>query len=187
MGVATLAAGFFLGRFTAKPVPLTPPAYHQLTFRHGGIRMSRFSSDGKTVLYSAAWEEKPLEIYTTRPESPESRPFGLQDAEVQSVSPQGEMAVLLHSHNIEPFINSGTLARVPLGGGAPREVLEGVQWADWAPDGNNFVVVRDLEGQNRLEFPVGKVLYKTAGWISHPRISPDGKWIAFARTPATPR
>ena len=80
------------------------------------------------------------------------------------------MAVLLHSHNIEPFINSGTLARVPLGGGAPREVLEGVQWADWAPDGNNFVVVRDLEGQNRLESPVGKVLYKTAGWISHPRV-----------------
>ena len=179
----TLAAGFFLGRLTAKPVPLTPPVYHQLTFRHGGIRMSRFASDGKTVLYSAAWEEKPIEIFTTRPESPESRPFGLQDAEVEAVSPQGEMAVLLHSRNIEPFINNGTLARVPLGGGAPREVLEGVQWADWAPDGNNFVVVRDLEGQNRLEAPIGKVLYKTAGWISHPRFSPDGKSIAFLEHP----
>ena len=183
VGAVALAAGFFLGRFTAKPVPLTPPVYHQLTFRHGGIRMARFASDGKTVLYSAAWEEKPIEIYTTRPESPESRPFGLEGAEVQSVSSQGEMAVLLHSHNTEAFINTGTLARVPLGGGAPREVLEGVQWADWGPDGNNFVVVRDLEGQNRLEYPVGKVLYKTAGWISHPRISPDGKWIAFLDHP----
>ncbi|HLX84352.1 MAG TPA: protein kinase [Terriglobales bacterium] len=183
VGAVTLAAGFFVGRFTAKPVPLTPPAYHQLTFRHGGIRMARFASDGKTVLYSAAWEEKPIEIYTTRPESPESRPFGLEGAEVQSVSPQGEMAVLLHSHNTEAFINAGTLARVPLGGGAPREVLEGVQWADWGPDGNNFVIVRDLEGQNRLEYPVGKVLFKTAGWISHPRISPDGKWIAFVDHP----
>jgi len=183
VGAVTLAAGFLLGRFTAKPVPLTPPAYHQLTFRHGGIRMARFAPDGKTVLYSAAWEEKPIEIYTTRPESPESRPFGLEGAEVQSMSPQGEMAVLLHSHNTEAFINTGTLARVPLGGGAPREVLEGVQWADWGPDGNNFVVVRDLEGQNRLEYPVGKVLYKTAGWISHPRISPDGKRIAFLDHP----
>ncbi len=179
----TLAVGFFLGGLTAKPVALTPPVYHQLTFRHGGIRMSRFASDGKTVLYSAAWEEKPIEIFTTRPESPESRPFGLQDAEVEAVSHQGEMAVLLHSRNIEPFINKGTLGRVPLGGGAPREVLEGVQWADWAPDGNNFVVVRDLEGQNRLEAPIGKVLYKTAGWISHPRFSPDGKWIAFLEHP----
>src|SRR6202158_1934392 len=184
VALVTLTAGFFLGRLTAKPVPLTPPVYHQLTFRHGGIRMARFASDGKTMLYSAAWEEKPIGIYTTRSESPESRPFGLEGAEVEAVSPhQGEMAVLLHSRNIEPFINSGTLGRVPLGGGAPREVLEGVQWADWAPDGNNFVVVRDLEGQNRLESPIGKVLYKTAGWISHPRFSPDGKWIAFLEHP----
>jgi serine/threonine protein kinase len=184
-GVAllTLAAGFFLGRSTVRPAPLTPPVYHQLTFRHGGVRMARFASDGKTMLYSAAWEERPIEIYTTRPESPESRPFGLEGAEVEAVSAQGEMAVLLHSRSIEPFINSGTLGRVPLGGGAPREVLEGVQWADWAPDGNNFLVVRDLEGQNRLEFPIGKVLYKTAGWISHPRFSPDGKWISFLEHP----
>ncbi|MGO9540992.1 MAG: protein kinase domain-containing protein [Terriglobales bacterium] len=183
VAVITLAAGFLLGRFTVKPVTLTPPVYHQLTFRHGGIRMARFGSDGKTMLYSAAWEERPIEIYTTRPESPESRPFGLEGAEVQSVSSQGEMAVLLHSHNTEPYINNGTLARVPLGGGAPREVLEGVEWADWSPDGNNFIVVRDLAGQNRLEYPIGKVLYKTAGWISHPRFSPDGKWIAFLDHP----
>jgi len=181
--LAILAAGFLLGRVTSKSAPLAPPVYHQLTFRHGGIRMARFAPDGKNILYSAAWEESPVGIFTTRPESPESRPFGLEGAEVQSVSAQGEMAVLLHSRNIEPFINSGTLARVPLGGGAPREVLEGVQWADWAPDGNNFVVVRDLDGQNRLEYPIGNVLYKTAGWISHPRISPDGKWIAFLEHP----
>ncbi len=93
------------------------------------------------------------------------------------------MAVLLRSRNTEPYINNGTLARVPLGGGAPREVLDGVEWADWSPDGNSFVVVRDLGGQNRLEYPIGKVLYKTAGWVSHPRISPDGKWIAFLDHP----
>jgi eukaryotic-like serine/threonine-protein kinase len=177
--VTALAAGFIAGRLTAKPAPLMPPVYHQLTFRHGGIRMARFNSDGKTMLYSAAWEENPIEIFTTRPESPESRPFGLKGAEVQSVSAQGEMAVLLHSRNLEPYIFSGTLARVPLGGGAPREVLENVQWADWSPDGTNFAIVRDLDGQNRLEYPIGKVLYKTAGWISNPRVSPDGKWVAF--------
>jgi eukaryotic-like serine/threonine-protein kinase len=183
VGLVALAAGFLAGHFTARPAPLTPPMYHQLTFRHGGIRMARFSSDGKTMLYSGAWEENPIEVFTTRPESPESRPFGLKGAEVQSVSAQGEMAVLLRSHNVEPYINIGTLARVPLGGGAPREVLEGVQWADWSPDGTAFTVVRDMEGQNRLEYPIGKVLYKTAGWISHPRVSPDGKWVAFLDHP----
>jgi eukaryotic-like serine/threonine-protein kinase len=183
VAVVILAAGFLLGRITAKPAPLAPPVYHQLTFRHGGIRMARFAPDGKTMIYSAGWEERPTEIYTTRAESPESRAFGLEGAEVQAVSGQGEMAVLLHSRSVEPYIQSGTLARVPLQGGAPREVLEGVQWADWSPDGNNFLVVRDLEGQNRLEFPIGKVLHKTAGWISHPRISPDGKYIAFIEHP----
>ncbi len=183
VAVATLAAGFLLGRMTAKPAPLSPPTYHQLTFRHGGIRMARFSPDGKTMIYSAAWEDRPIDIYATRAESPESRSLGLEGAEILAVSAQGEMAVLLHSRNIEPFINSGVLARVPLQGGAPRELLEGVQWADWSPDGNNLLVVRDLEGQNRLEYPIGKVLYKTAGWISHPRISPDGKYVGFIDHP----
>ena len=177
--LAAVAGAFFLGRRTGRTQPVTPPVYHQLTFRHGGIRMARFAPDGQTVMYSAAWESNPVEIFSTRPESPESRAFGVKNAEVLSVSPSGEMAVLLNSKNVEPFINVGTLARVPLVGGAPREILEGVQWADWSPDGSNFAIVRDLEGQNRLEYPIGKVLYQTAGWISHPRVSPKGNLIAF--------
>jgi eukaryotic-like serine/threonine-protein kinase len=130
VAVLILSAAFFLGRITAKSAALSLPVYHQLTFRHGGIRMARFATDGKTVMYSAGWEERPVEIYTTRPGSPESRSFGLEGGEVEAVSTQGEAAVLLHSRVVEPYINSGTLARVPLQGGAPREVLEGVQWAD---------------------------------------------------------
>ena len=182
--IVALAGAFFLGRSTVKSAAITPPVYHQLTFRHGGIRMARFAPDGQVILYSASWESNPVEIFSTRPESPESRPFGLKNAEVLSIASTGEMAVLLNSRNIEPFINSGTLARVPLGGGAPREILEGVQWADWSPDGNNFAIVRDSGGQNRLEYPVGKVLYQTSGWISHPRISPKGDLITFADHPA---
>ncbi len=179
-----VAGAFFLGKSARPSAAIAPPAYHQLTFRHGSIRMARFAPDGRTVLYSAAWEDNPVEIFTTHPGSPESRPFGLKNAEVMGISSSGEMAVLLNSRTIEPFINAGTLARVPLGGGAPREVLEGVQWADWSPDGNEFAIVRDLGGQNRLEYPIGKVLYQTAGWISHPRISPKGDYIAFVDHPA---
>src|SRR5260370_2686981 len=179
VAAGALAAGFLLGRVTARPAPLLLPTYHQLTFRHGGIRMARFASDGKTMIYSGAWEERPTDIYATRAATPQSRSLGLEGAEILSISAQGEMAVLLHSHNFEPFINSRTLARGPMQGGAPREMLEGVQWADWSPDGNNSLAVRDLERQNHLEYPSGRVLYQTAGWISHPRISPDGKSVAF--------
>src|ERR1700722_543471 len=182
--LAAIAGAFYLGARTSRTKASAPPVYHQLTFRHGGIRMARFAPDGQTVFYSAAWEEDPVQIFSTRPGSPESRSFGLQNAEVLAISPAGEMAVLLHSRSIEPFISSGVLARVPLSGGAPREVLEGVQWADWSPDGNNFAIVRDLEGQNRLEFPIGKGLYKTAGWVRHPRISPKGGFFAFIEHPS---
>jgi dipeptidyl aminopeptidase/acylaminoacyl peptidase len=64
-------------------------------------------------------------------------------------------------------------------------VLDSVQYADWAPDGKDFAVVRFVPASHvyRLEYPVGKVLYETAGWISHPRFSRDGKRIAFLDHP----
>jgi Tol biopolymer transport system component len=89
------------------------------------------------------------------------------------------MAVLLGSHQIRSWIYTGTLARAALAGGAPREILDDVQWADWAPNSENLAVVRDSGGRNRLEFPIGKVLYETVGWISHPRFSPKGDLVAF--------
>jgi serine/threonine protein kinase len=183
IAVALVAAAYWEGRREGLAASITPPTYRQLTFRGGTIRMARFAPDGKTIVYSAAWEGNPVEIYTTRPESPESRPFGLPKAEVLSISSEGEMAVLLHSHNVDPYINEGTLGRVPLGGGAPREVLENVQWADWSPDGSTFAVVREFGGQSRLEYPVGKVLYETGGWISHPRVSPNNDMVAFIDHP----
>jgi eukaryotic-like serine/threonine-protein kinase len=178
-----IAGAYLLGKREGLASSITPPTYHQLTFRGGTIRMARFAPDGKNIVYSAAWEGNPIELLVTRPDSPESRPFGLSKAEVLSISPEGEMAVLLNSHNIDPYINTGTLGRVPLGGGAPREVLENVQWADWSPDGTNFAVVREFGGLSRLEYPIGKVLYQTGGWLSHPRVGPKGDVVAFIEHP----
>src|SRR5579863_3313387 len=177
LALALIAGAYWEGKREGLAHSIQPPTYHQLTFRGGTIRMARFAPDGKTIVYSAAWEGNPTDLYTTRPESPESRPFGLNKAEVLSISADGEMAVLLDSHNVDPYTNEGTLARVPLSGGAPREVLENVQWADWSPDGTNFAVIREFGGQSRLECPIGKVLYETGGWLSHPRVSPDGKRV----------
>jgi eukaryotic-like serine/threonine-protein kinase len=181
--MALVGGAYWEGKREGLASGISPPTYRQLTFRGGTIRMARFAPDGKTIVYSAAWEGNPTELYTTRPESPESRTIGLSAAEVLSISGDGEMAVLLHSHNVDPYINEGTLGRVPLGGGAPREVLENVQWADWSPDGTNFAVVREFGGQSRLEYPIGKVLYETGGWISHPRVSPNNDRVAFIEHP----
>jgi Tol biopolymer transport system component len=180
---AALLAAFAGGWAAGRRKEPTPPLYQQLTFRRGTIRMARFAPDGQTIVYGATWEGNPIEILATRPESPESRLLGLSGAEILAMSSTGEMAVSLNRRLVGAYIGIGTLARVPLAGGGPREILNQVQWADWSPDGKNLAVVRDVEGRNRLEYPIGKVLYEAGGWISHPRISPQGDQIAFIEHP----
>src|SRR5262249_31457576 len=72
--LAAFAAGHFLWR---PPAPSTP-TYRRLTFRRGNIGSARFAPDGRSVVYGASWEGQPLEIYTTRPEGPESTPIGVK-------------------------------------------------------------------------------------------------------------
>jgi len=178
--VLAAGVGFWLGR---RAVETDPPFYHQLTFRRGAIRSARFSPDGQTIIYTAAWQGNPPEVLAGRQGASESRSLGLGRAELLAISSSGEMAVALNARPAATWVNVGTLARVPLAGGAPREIMENVQWADWAPDGTSLALVRNLAGHNRLEYPLGKVLFQTVGWLSHPRVSPRGDWVAFLEHP----
>jgi len=175
---AVFAAGYFLGHRVPRNTVAAKPIYHQLTFRRGAIRSARFAPDGETIVYSAAWQGNPIELFTARREFPESRSLGLSRTQLFALSASGELALALSSRRVGTWVSVGTLARAPMEGGAPREILENVQWADWGPDGN-LAVVRDVGGRNRLEYPIGKVLYETIGWISHPRVSRPGDRIAF--------
>jgi dipeptidyl aminopeptidase/acylaminoacyl peptidase len=100
-----------------------------------------------------------------------------------AISSSGEMAVSLRRKPQGGFIWTGMLARMPAGGGAPREILNDVLEADWSPDGRQLAVVRDDAGFTRLEYPIGTVLYKTQGWLSHVKVAPDGKHVAFLDHP----
>jgi eukaryotic-like serine/threonine-protein kinase len=176
----TLAVGLVAGKRLWGTAAASAPLYHEITFRKGEIRSARFAPDGQTILYSAAWQGNPVEIFSARQGTVESRSLGLGRAELLAVSSTGEMALALGSHPVGTWVNEGTLARAPLAGGAPRPILEDVEWADWAPDGNSLAVVRNVGGRDRLEFPIGKVLYETSGgWISYPRVSPKGDFVAF--------
>jgi eukaryotic-like serine/threonine-protein kinase len=181
--LASVAVGILLDRRLTRTPQELSPSYHLLTFRRGLVRSARFAPDGQTIAYSATWEGNPSEIFSTRSGSVASRPLGLTGADILGISSSGEMAVLLGSRQVRSWIYSGTLARAALAGGEPREILEDVQWADWAPNGDSLAVVRDMGGRNRLEFPIGKVLYETVSWVSHPRISPRGDLVAFVEHP----
>ena len=181
---AALVVGVIAGGLLFKrPAPASLPTYRPLAFRRGIVRSARFTPDGKTVIYSAAWEGKPIALFSTRPESPQSRELDPPGADVLAISSTGEMALALKARPIEGFIYSGTLARVPLGGGAPREVMENVEFADWSPDGSTLAIAHDVAGRKRLEFPPGKVLYEADGWIGQLRIAPKGDLVAFLDHP----
>jgi eukaryotic-like serine/threonine-protein kinase len=181
--VVALLVGAAVGMFVRRPEQASLPIYHPLTFRRGIVHAARFSPDGKTIIYSAAWEGKPLQLFTTRPDSPESHELEPAGADVLAVSSAGEMALSLESHPVAQFLYSGTLARVPLVGGAPREIMENVEWADWSPDGDTLAIARLEQGRHRLEFPPGKVLYQADGWIGHLRLSPKADAVAFIDHP----
>jgi hypothetical protein len=178
VALAMLGLGWWLGRATSQ-APLAE--YQQITFRTGSIGNARFTPDGG-VVYSAAWEGGDDQLYLSRTDDPGARELGLKNAELLSISKGGELAIRLNTVYFSGYARVGTLARVSLSGGTPREVLENVQDADWAADGAAMAIVRYVPENNhwRLEYPIGKVLFDTINWISHPKISPDGKWVAFA-------
>ena len=153
--------------------PPEPPSYRRLTFRRGDVTSAKFAP-GDTVVYSAEWDGAPSTLFSAQPGNREAQPLSLPSARVLAISPRGEMAILLGGEDV------GTLARVPFGGGAPREVLEGVSGADWGPDGESLAVVRAIGGKFRLEYPIGTVLYETEKRPPMmPRVSVDGKLVAF--------
>jgi len=174
--VAALLGGMFLQKRLGRTLP---PSYQQITFGSGTIRAARFAPDGQTIVYSAGWDGTPLKLFLKHPSSPDSLPLELPSANLLSISPSGEMAIAIGCRSNHPGVCAGTLAKAALTGGAPRDVADGVQEADWAPDGTTLMVVRDVGGKARLEFPMGKVLYETSGHISYARLSPKADRIAF--------
>lgn len=181
--LAGLLAGAAATWFATRPQPVTAPTFERQTYRRGLVWSARFAADGQTVLYGAAWGGQPVELFSTSPGSRESRPLNLGSADLLSISPTGELAISLDRQFVVGWESQGTLARLPADGSAPREMLENVQEADWGPDGESLAVVREVDGRVRLEYPIGNVLFSSDGYISLPRVRPQGDWIAFMDHP----
>lgn len=186
MGAAVLASWAAVFVAERRSVDRPPVSVRPLTFRSGYVATARFAPDGRTIVYGAAWDGGPVELYFMRLESPEAKSLGLPPAGILAISSQGEMAVSLGCQLMIGFGDCrGTLALVPsLTGGAPREVMEDVVGADFGPDGKELAVARLLGEKRRLEFPLGTAVYETSGgFIVHPRVSPRGDLVAFLEHP----
>ncbi|MGO9437073.1 MAG: winged helix-turn-helix domain-containing protein [Terracidiphilus sp.] len=179
---ALLAAGVWLGRRNLKP---QPAEIQRLTIEHGTVYSARFAPDGRNVYYAAAWEGMPVEVFSSDLKFPGARSLGLTGTDLLAVSSLGQMAVLQPAEPEFMTGMTGTLGQVPATGGTPRQLAACVQWADWSPDGKTLAIVDLVAGKQRLEFPLGHVLYETSGRISHVRVSPNGRAIAFLDHPTS--
>ena len=182
--LAAAAVGFLAARLApargGADVPALP-TYKALTSRRGSVEAARFAADGNTVVYSAVWDSEPMRVFQARIDARRGDTPRVLEGMLFGLSRSGELAVAVEP-KVEHLEVRGTLAQANLGGGAPRELLENVTAADWSPDGR-LAAVRSVGGRARLEFPIGTVVYETAGWISSPRFAPSGDAIAFHEHP----
>jgi eukaryotic-like serine/threonine-protein kinase len=179
----SLAGGYLLGHRGEAP---PQPSFARLTFNRGLIATARFTPEGQAVAFSAAWDGQPLRTFTLRPGSPQPTTVQIPDAQLLSISDSNETAILLNpATGAGGFNYTGTLARVPLSGGAPKPILDDATYAEWAPGSGELLVVHRVAGRDRLEFPIGTVLHESSGWIQQPRFAADGKTIAYIDHPNT--
>ena len=180
---AVLATAAFLAVSSFRAAPAA--AFERLTFRRGIVSAARFTADGNTVVYSAAWDLDDFQLYSTRPGSAESHPLGHPNAMLFAVSSRGDLALCIPTGRTQHGV-VGRLARVPLSGGGPLERAENVSSADWSPDGSELALVRVENERSQIEYPVGRVLYRPrlpGGYMEAVRVSPRGDAIAFLDHP----
>jgi len=177
--VVAAALLLFVLRYGQAPKPL---AFRQLNFRHEAVFQAAFAGEN-TVVYSASASGNTPQIFTVRPDYPEPQPLGPPGMTLLAVSSKGELAVLLDARYLGFRLFTGTLARMTMDGGAPREIQEGVRQADWSPDGSQLAIIREAGGKDRLEYPIGHVLREVSGFMSDVRFSPKGDRIAYFEHP----
>ena len=176
VAMALLALGYGLSGLIAPPGVVR---FEARTFDRLPITNARFMPDGQSIVYSATPSGYSPEMFVIYPDSEAPQPLGLREAHLLSVSHKGELAILTGARHLEQRLFTGTLSRMTIGS-SPRAVLQDVREADWAPDGAELAVVHDLgNGRDRLEFPAGTTLYEASGYLSDPRVSPDGRRVAF--------
>jgi hypothetical protein len=176
VGAAAIVAAWRSGR---SPEPM---AFRQLNFRREAVFQAAFAAGGESVVYSAAVSGNTPQIFTVRSDYPEPQPVGPRGMHLLAVSSKDELAVLVDARYVWHRQFTGTLARLPLGGGAPREIQKGVRQADWSPDGSDLAIIREVAGRDRLEYPIGRVLAE-GGYLTDVRFCPRGDRLAYFEHP----
>jgi len=183
LGALIAVASYIAGQSSSGGAGYGKMLMQQRTYRTQAIFSARYTSTADAFVYSAAGSGSSPRIYLVSAAYPEPRAISDTATHLLAVSSKDELAVLSDARFDHHRVFTGTLARMPLGGGTPRELVKGVRDADWSRDGSQLAIVRVVGGRDRLEYPIGTELYETAGYLSDVRIAPDGQHIAFNEHP----
>jgi eukaryotic-like serine/threonine-protein kinase len=172
------AAVWMVARWSsAKP----QPKFTRVTYQQGYPSNARFAQDGQTIVYSAQWNTDPIQVYSVRMEFPQSTKVDLPSAALLELSASGDLELAVNPVHQSWFMY-GTMAQAQMAGGTPRAQEKEVIAADYAPDGITMAV-RRANRKVQLEYPVGKVIYATSGYLDYVRVSPSEKYVAFVEHP----
>ncbi len=162
-------------------LPGSTVTFRQVTFRRGQVSGARFAEGSRNIVYAAQWEDEPRRIYEAHVGDPVSRILGFDGLSLVAVSRLGELAVMRSDGTMN--IGGGTLSRVTVNGGPIQQIAENIFSVDWSSDGSRLALVRVVAGAQQIEFPEGRVLYRTSGWLSNLRVAPGDDTVAFIEHP----
>jgi dipeptidyl aminopeptidase/acylaminoacyl peptidase len=179
--LVTGVGGFLLGRRPVAARQAPRAEFRQLTYKTGRVYSARFTPEGHRLVFGAAWDADPVRVYIADLATASTSRTELA-GDTLAVSRRGELALGIARRFTNHQSATGTLAVVPLGGGAQRVLASSIQEADFAPDGS-LAVIRATATGFSLEAPLGTPIITTGAWITHPRVSPDGRRIAYLQHP----
>src|SRR5215813_12170032 len=192
LGAITLLAGLIGGWWLSGHLPRNTAAltanaethFQRVTFRNGLITAARFAKTQPLLVFSGVFEGDPVQVFTGSVGSPNTRPVTPPFSFLFGISSSDELALGSISSPLTKETGN-ILSKVSLFGGAPRQTLEKVLWADYTPDGKELMVIRRDGDRSTVELPPGQVLLESSDYLTRARISPSGEYIAFERHPVT--
>jgi serine/threonine protein kinase len=185
--VAAWALGYVHGgRLAPVGVGIADLTYQRVTFDEGFVFAARFARDGRTIAYSADWDNRRRDVFVTSLDDSLAHGLNFKDADLLALASDSELAILVDSEIIggDPYARQGFVARASIHGGSPHKELKLVRYADFAPD-RSVAVIRQRPGFYQgdfIEWPEGNEIVPASRdrvVFSNLRISPLGKHLAY--------
>ncbi|MGH9473257.1 MAG: WD40 repeat domain-containing serine/threonine protein kinase [Terriglobales bacterium] len=184
VALVLVGLGWF-GRGVLGPHAAPPPQMEALTYRKGLVGGAAFLPGGQGFVASIRFSGTDYQLYTGQIGTPGLQPLNVRGYLLASLSRAGSALLLQQGPNYG-FNGAGTLAEMPLSGGAPRALMDHIGAVTWDPAGTAFAIARHVPASpiESLEYPPGHVIYRPQGWVDGLQFSPDGHEIAFLDHPA---